>query len=51
MTSILEEKYQNLFDIDANLNRLVKKIELGNVPVLMVLRNDVFSLIVILGIF
>lgn len=30
MTSTLEEKYQYLFDIDSNLNRLVKKIELLN---------------------
>ncbi|WGD34486.1 tyrosine/phenylalanine carboxypeptidase domain-containing protein [Olleya sp. YS] len=30
MTETLEEKYQNLFDIDSNLNRLVKKIELLN---------------------
>ncbi|RAJ16175.1 flavohemoglobin expression-modulating QEGLA motif protein [Olleya aquimaris] len=30
MTETLEKKYQNLFDIDSNLNRLVKKIELLN---------------------
>ncbi|WP_397362706.1 flavohemoglobin expression-modulating QEGLA motif protein [Olleya sp. R77988] len=30
MAETLEEKYQDLFDIDSNLNRLVKKIELLN---------------------